>query len=87
MLSHIFENNKSGWRSLASSLLFIFISISKCVDTIYNFYGYMPLRAATFFAAPLTGETSHENYKRDPSADDARGEGMREDDEEGNKEE
>ena len=44
----------------------------------------MPLRAATFFAAPLTGETSHDNYKRDPSADDTRGEGMREDDEEGN---
>ena len=47
----------------------------------------MPLRAATFFAAPLTGETSHDNYKLDPSASDTRGEGMREDDEEGNKEE
>ena len=61
-----------------------YFSIPKCVDTIYNFYGYMPLRAATFFAAPLTGETSHDNYKLDPSADDTRGEGMPEESEEGN---
>ena len=47
----------------------------------------MPLRAATFFAAPLTGEASHDNYKLDSSADDTRGEEMQVESEEGNKEE
>ena len=35
----------------------------KCVDTVYNFYGYMPLEASSFYAAPLTGEPSQEHYK------------------------
>ena len=50
---------------------------TKCVDTVYNFYGYMPLRASTFFAAPLTGESSHDNYKL-ASADNNRGDGTEE---------
>ena len=50
---------------------------TKCVDTVYNFYGYMPLRASTFFAAPLTGESSHDNYKL-ASVDNNRGDGTEE---------
>ena len=55
---------------------------SRCVDTVYNFYGYMPLRASSFFAAPLTGDASHDNYKLstisvpdDGSEDEEEGEG------------